>query len=266
MERLASLDLDRTSIRELPASIERLQGLVSLNLKNCKSLFYLPDSICNLLSLEWLTLRGCSKLSKLPEDLWYLKRLDIVETSIRGCRPKQQFITLRDLAPWKPVDVINAMVPNNEQNEAVANVESRLPWRGDSKILTDPEDVESLHRWWCERVWTDIEESSYLEEMRRRHLEEEEMRRQRRRLKEEEMQRRHYLEVEEMRRRHLEEEEMRRQHLEEPEMPLSFLEKMRRRRWRHLEERWRRQRHLEEEEMPLPLEEMPLPPFEEMRQ
>ncbi|KAM2623193.1 hypothetical protein TB2_027728 [Malus domestica] len=198
MERLASLDLDRTSIRELPTSIERLQGLVSLNLKNCKSLFYLPDSICNLLSLEWLTLRGCSKLSKLPEDLWYLKRLDIVETGIRGCRPKQQFITLRDLAPWKPVDVINAMVPNNEQNEAVADVESRLPWRGDSENLTDPED------------------SSYLEEMRRRHLEEpEEMPWPPRHLEEGEMRRQHYLEVEEMQRRHLEEREEMGRHVEE---------------------------------------------------
>lgn len=69
MEILASLDLDETSIRELPQSIERLQGLVSLNLKNCKNLVHLPESICNLLSLEWLTLSGCSKLSKLPEDL-----------------------------------------------------------------------------------------------------------------------------------------------------------------------------------------------------
>ncbi|CAN6562136.1 unnamed protein product [Malus baccata var. baccata] len=111
MERLASLDLDRTSIRELPASIERLQGLVSLNLKNCKSLVYLPDSICNLLSLEWLTLHGCSELSKLPEDLWYLKHLDIEETDIRGHRPEQRFITLGDLAQFRSTAPIsNAII------------------------------------------------------------------------------------------------------------------------------------------------------------
>ncbi|CAN6562137.1 unnamed protein product [Malus baccata var. baccata] len=202
MERLASLDLDRTSIRELPASIERLQGLVSLNLKNCKSLVYLPDSICNLLSLEWLTLRGCSKLSKLPEDLWCLKRLDIVETGLRGCRPEQQFITLGDLAQFRSTaPMINAMVPNNEQNEAVADVESCLPWRGDSEILTDPEDVESLHHR-CELGWTDIEESSYVEEMWQRHLEE--------------MGQRHSEEMKVMRQRQLEEmEEMRQRHWEE---------------------------------------------------
>ncbi|XP_070673342.1 disease resistance protein RPV1-like [Malus domestica] len=97
MERLASLDLDETSIRELPQSIERLQGLVSLNLKNCKNLVYLPDSICNLLSLECLTLSGCSKLSKLPEDLLYLKRLDV-----KGTGKKQRyFSTLGELAQFR---------------------------------------------------------------------------------------------------------------------------------------------------------------------
>ncbi|KAM1175782.1 hypothetical protein ACFX19_028735 [Malus domestica] len=226
MERIASLDLDRTSIRELPASIERLQGLVSLNLKNCKSLVYLPDSICNLLSLEWLTLRGCSKLSKLPEDLWCLKRLDIVETGLRGCGPEQQLITLGDLAQFRSTaPMINAMVPNNEQNEAVADVESCLPWRGDSEILTDPEDMESLHHR-CELGWTDIEESSYVEEMWKRHSEE--------------MRRRHSEEMEEMRRLHL--EEMRQRHSEE-------MEEMRQEmRERHLEEGplVKRQRHLEE--------------------
>ncbi|XP_070665684.1 disease resistance protein RPV1-like [Malus domestica] len=157
MERLASLDLDRTSIRELPASIERLQGLVSLNLKKCKSLVYIPDSICNLLSLEWLNLHGCSELSKLPEDLRYLKNLHIGGTGIRGYRPKQQFITLADLAQFRStapmINAIIAMVPNNEQNEAVADGESLLPWSDGSEILTDHE------------------ESSYGEEMRLRDLE-----------------------------------------------------------------------------------------------
>ncbi|XP_048428634.1 disease resistance protein RPV1-like [Pyrus x bretschneideri] len=177
MERLASLDLDRTSIRELPASIERLQGLVSLNLKNCKSLVYLPESICNLLSLEWLTLHGCSKLSKLPEDLRYLKCLDIEETGIHGYRPEQLFITLGDLAQFRSTaPMINAMVPNNEQNEKVDDVESCLPWKDDSETLTDPEEssyVESLFPGRNDsEILIDLEESSYMEEMRQRHLEE----------------------------------------------------------------------------------------------
>ncbi|CAN6562132.1 unnamed protein product [Malus baccata var. baccata] len=178
MERLASLDLDRTSIRELPASIERLQGLVSLNLKNCKSLVYLPDSICNLLSLEWLTLHGCSKLSKLPEDLWYLKRLDIVETGIRGCCPEQRFITLGDLAHFRSTaPMINAMVLNNEKNEVVADEQFLCPshrfWSHDhskiSEILIDPEEpsyVEEMKQRHLGELW-----QRHLEEMRQRDVE-----------------------------------------------------------------------------------------------
>ncbi|KAM1049090.1 hypothetical protein ACFX2C_028227 [Malus domestica] len=198
MERIASLDLDSTSIRELPASIERLQGLVSLNLKNCKSLVYLPDSICNLLRLEWLTLHGCSKLSKLPEDLWYLKRLDIKGTGIHGYRPEQRFITLGDLAQFRSTaPMIKAMVPNIEQNEAVADVESRLPW-----MVADV-DVEERQ---------DIAKSSYVEEMQRRQrrrLEVLEERRQLQRLEVEVWEERRQLleerlELEERRQRHLE--------------------------------------------------------------
>ncbi|KAM1175793.1 hypothetical protein ACFX19_028746 [Malus domestica] len=198
MERIASLDLDSTSIRELPASIERLQGLVSLNLKNCKSLVYLPDSICNLLRLEWLTLHGCSKLSKLPEDLWYLKRLDIKGTGIHGYRPEQRFITLGDLAQFRSTaPMIKAMVPNIEQNEAVADVESRLPW-----MVADV-DVEERQ---------DIAKSSYVEEMQlrqRRRLEVLEERRQLQRLEVEVWEERRQLleerlELEERRQRHLE--------------------------------------------------------------
>ncbi|TQD79894.1 hypothetical protein C1H46_034526 [Malus baccata] len=94
------------------------------------------------------------KLSKLPKNLWYLKHLDIEETGIHGYRPEQRFVTLGDLAQFQSTaPMINAMVPNNEQNEAVADEESLLPWSDDSEILTDPE------------------ESSYVEEMRQRHWE-----------------------------------------------------------------------------------------------
>ncbi|KAM1285348.1 hypothetical protein ACFX2I_028148 [Malus domestica] len=51
------------------------------------------------------------------------------------------------------LNAIIAMVPNNEQNEAVADGESLLPWSDGSEILTDHE------------------ESSYGEEMRLRDLE-----------------------------------------------------------------------------------------------
>ena len=45
------LFLDGSAIPELPSSIGRLNGLVSLNLTDCKKLASLPQSICELTSL-----------------------------------------------------------------------------------------------------------------------------------------------------------------------------------------------------------------------
>ncbi|PRQ55309.1 putative winged helix-turn-helix DNA-binding domain, leucine-rich repeat domain, L [Rosa chinensis] len=64
MERLSVLYLDETAIEELPVSIERLSGLVSLNLSNCRNLFCLPSTINKLKSIKDLNLSGCLKLGK----------------------------------------------------------------------------------------------------------------------------------------------------------------------------------------------------------
>ncbi|PRQ55275.1 putative toll-like receptor, P-loop containing nucleoside triphosphate hydrolase [Rosa chinensis] len=64
MERLLVLCLDETAIEELPVSIERLTGLVSLNLSNCRNLVRLPSAINKLKSVENLNLSGCLKLGK----------------------------------------------------------------------------------------------------------------------------------------------------------------------------------------------------------
>ncbi|KAM5552055.1 hypothetical protein ABKV19_026758 [Rosa sericea] len=64
MERLSVLCLDETAIEELPVSIERLSGLVSLNLGNCRNLVCLPSTFNKLKSVEKLNLSGCLKLGK----------------------------------------------------------------------------------------------------------------------------------------------------------------------------------------------------------
>ena len=56
MESLKSLYLAGTGLRELPSSVEHLNGLVWLNLENCKDLARLPGSVCKLTSLRYLTL------------------------------------------------------------------------------------------------------------------------------------------------------------------------------------------------------------------
>ena len=74
-ESLMKLFLDGSAILELPSSIRCLNGLVSLNMTNCKKLASLPQSICELTSLRILDLCGCSELKELPDDLGSLQCL-----------------------------------------------------------------------------------------------------------------------------------------------------------------------------------------------
>ncbi|KAL6123460.1 hypothetical protein ACLB2K_075982 [Fragaria x ananassa] len=86
MEDLSEIYLNETATEELPSSIERLQGLVVLHLRNCRSLVRLPDNICNLVHLKDLTLSGCLKLYHLPENLGNLESLMCLEVEGSGLR------------------------------------------------------------------------------------------------------------------------------------------------------------------------------------
>ncbi|KAJ9676310.1 hypothetical protein PVL29_025033 [Vitis rotundifolia] len=76
--KLVELRLDGTAIKELPSSIELLEGLCKLFLNNCKNLESLPNSICNLRFLKVLSLESCSKLDRLPEDLERMPCLEVL--------------------------------------------------------------------------------------------------------------------------------------------------------------------------------------------
>ncbi|GMY19738.1 TMV resistance protein N-like isoform X1 [Fagus crenata] len=83
---LQYLSLQDVAITELPSSVERLTGLISFRLNNCKHLVRLPSTICNLKSLQYLYLSRCSKLDKLPENLGILEGLiylGLSETAIK---------------------------------------------------------------------------------------------------------------------------------------------------------------------------------------
>ncbi|XP_019079004.1 disease resistance protein RPV1 isoform X2 [Vitis vinifera] len=94
MESLKKLFLDDTGLRELPSSIEHLNGLVLLKLKNCKKLASLPESICKLTSLQTLTLSGCSELKKLPDDMGSLQCLVKLKANGTGIQEVPTSITL----------------------------------------------------------------------------------------------------------------------------------------------------------------------------
>ena len=67
MECLQFLNLEETTITELPSSIECLTGLSFLNLKYYKNLVSLPNTFCSLKSLKYLDLSGCSTFHNLPK-------------------------------------------------------------------------------------------------------------------------------------------------------------------------------------------------------
>ncbi|KAH9781800.1 ADP-ribosyl cyclase/cyclic ADP-ribose hydrolase [Citrus sinensis] len=98
VEDLSELFLDRTSITEVPSSIELLTKLQWLNLNDCRSLVRLPSSINGLTSLKTLNLSGCFKLENVPETLRQiesLEKLDISGTAIR--QPLSSIFLMKNL-------------------------------------------------------------------------------------------------------------------------------------------------------------------------
>nr|DAD46080.1 TPA_asm: hypothetical protein HUJ06_004310 [Nelumbo nucifera] len=75
-----------TSLVEVHVSIQLLDRIILLNLKDCKELKGLPSSICKLKSLENLILSGCSKLEKLPEKLGNMESLTELTVDGSGIR------------------------------------------------------------------------------------------------------------------------------------------------------------------------------------
>ncbi|WJX47589.1 hypothetical protein P8452_34259 [Trifolium repens] len=67
MENLEVLNLDETSIKELPSSLHHLVGLVELSLESCRKLKTIPSSIGNLSKLLKLNLAECESLETFPE-------------------------------------------------------------------------------------------------------------------------------------------------------------------------------------------------------
>ena len=98
MESLKELLLDGTSIETLPSSIERLKGLVLLNMRKCKNLVSLPNCICNLRSLHTLIVSGCSQLHQLPKTIGSLQCLEQLHADGTAItQPPDSIVLLRNL-------------------------------------------------------------------------------------------------------------------------------------------------------------------------
>ncbi|XP_059643913.1 disease resistance protein RPV1-like isoform X2 [Cornus florida] len=94
MVHLSELYLDRTAIKELPSSIERLTSLILMDLRECKNLSLLPETICRLSCLKNLELTGCSTLEELPEDIGNLKCLEELHADKTGIKRLPSSINL----------------------------------------------------------------------------------------------------------------------------------------------------------------------------
>lgn len=87
MDSLEHLSLQNCGIQNLPNTIRRISSLVSIDLRDCKSLTGISLEFRQLTCLRSLKLCGCSKLEKLPESLGYhllcLEELLLENTGIR---------------------------------------------------------------------------------------------------------------------------------------------------------------------------------------
>ena len=95
MSCLSELYLNETTINGLPLSVERLTGLIKLNLRDCKNLSSLPNACCSSMFRKVLTLSGGSKFDELPENLGNLKgleELDVSGTAIKGLPKSTKFL------------------------------------------------------------------------------------------------------------------------------------------------------------------------------
>ncbi|KAJ9537966.1 hypothetical protein OSB04_030699, partial [Centaurea solstitialis] len=69
LDNLKHLSARYSAIEKLPIEVARIGGLVSIDLRDCKSLNTLPPSFDRLECLTSLKLSGCTKLEKLPEGM-----------------------------------------------------------------------------------------------------------------------------------------------------------------------------------------------------
>ncbi|XP_030949543.1 TMV resistance protein N-like isoform X2 [Quercus lobata] len=140
---LKNLYLSGTAIKELPSSIEFLNGLEALALEDCKKFVLLPSTVCSLKSLKAMYLSRCPKFVNLPENLGNLKHLSSLYfggTAIEVLPSSVGHLTaLWDLNLEDCKNLV--CLPNT-----ICNLKRvyRLDLTGCSKITNLPENLENM--------------------------------------------------------------------------------------------------------------------------
>ncbi|XP_024995279.1 TMV resistance protein N-like [Cynara cardunculus var. scolymus] len=86
IDRLEHLWLQNSGIQNLPNPIGQISSLISIDVRDCKSLTSMSFEFHQLISLRSLKVSGCSRLEKLPEslgDLQFMEELLLDNTGIR---------------------------------------------------------------------------------------------------------------------------------------------------------------------------------------
>ncbi|XP_062022547.1 disease resistance protein RPV1-like [Rosa rugosa] len=89
---------------EVDPTIEVLEKLTVLNLKDCKNLVHFASSVHGLKYLKVLNLSGCSKLKKLPNDMGHLESLEELHVNDTGIRELPSSIGMLERLPLLKIE------------------------------------------------------------------------------------------------------------------------------------------------------------------
>ncbi|KAL5778553.1 hypothetical protein ACOSQ2_009290 [Xanthoceras sorbifolium] len=128
-----------TKLLEIPSSIQFLNKLIILNLRDCKSLKCLPNCI-NLKSLRILVLCGCLSLSRFPEISCNIEELFLGETAIEELPSSVEYLAhlvILDLVNCTRLKSLPSSICKLKRLEY-------LNISGCSKLNSLPDDLKSL--------------------------------------------------------------------------------------------------------------------------
>ncbi|WJX53516.1 hypothetical protein P8452_39500 [Trifolium repens] len=157
MENLKVLNLDETSIKELPSSLHHLVGLQKLSLKSCTKLKTIPSSIGNLSELLKLNLAGCASLETFPSSLFKLK---LTKLNFKGCSMLATFPEILERAEsFTCIDLTDTAVKELPSSLHLLVGLEELYLQGCTKLKTIPSSIRNLSK----LLWLDLDYCKSLE-------------------------------------------------------------------------------------------------------
>ncbi|PSS24003.1 Disease resistance protein [Actinidia chinensis var. chinensis] len=137
MPSLEVLDLSKTRVRSLPASLFKLTGLQALFVRDCNSLDELPPEVGNLEQIKVLDLWG-TEVYNLPDEIAKLKHLRSLRVSFYGTDDDSEY----DYLP--PALISSGIISKLVSLESLSIAVHPLDWRWTNNAEAITRDVCSL--------------------------------------------------------------------------------------------------------------------------